>query len=174
MYVPHFRDLVVAPTLRTMGMYSESAVTLLLGTAAQESHFKYLHQLGAGPAVSFYQIEPATAADVVLRYLQVRSGVREQFEKGFRVLNSHAIDWANVDLEAIVLKLVTDLRFATAVARIKYLMIPAPLPKADDIPAMALYWKLYYNTMQGKGTEAEFINNYNRYVRPYDEFESSA
>lgn len=38
------------------------------------------------------------------------------------------------------------------------------LPASEDIAGLATYWKQYYNTPQGKGTEAEFIKNCERSV----------
>jgi hypothetical protein len=35
---------------------------------------------------------------------------------------------------------------------------------ANDIAGMARYWKRYYNTVHGKGTEAEFIKNYEELI----------
>ena len=41
----------------------------------------------------------------------------------------------------------------------------APLPTdPNDIPALAALWKRVYNTPLGAGTEAEFIDDYQRYV----------
>ena len=34
------------------------------------------------------------------------------------------------------------------------------LPDADNVAELAHYWKLYYNTPEGKGTVEEFIKNY--------------
>ena len=63
---------IIIPTLQFIGLYSESAVNLLLGTAAQESHMgTYLTQI-KGPALSIYQIEPKTHADIWKNYLSYR------------------------------------------------------------------------------------------------------
>jgi hypothetical protein len=56
------------------------------------------------------------------------------------------------------------LDLAVIMCRLKYQDSPGALPDASDVPAMAAYWKKYYNTPEGKGTEQEFIDNYNRYV----------
>ena len=61
-------------------------------------------------------------------------------------------------------QMVWNLAYATAMARVKYYRDSEPLPDASDIPALAAYWKRVFNTPLGKGTEEEFINNYNRFV----------
>lgn len=156
----HFRQEVVRPTLQEMQMWSPAAEALLMGTAMQESRLEHLVQLDGGPARSFYQIEPPTAADIVYRYLERRPDAEEKFERAFRLVDSHDIDWSEVQLERIALALISDLRFATALARLRYRMVPAPLPEEDDVAGLARYWKQHYNTARGAGTEAEFISHY--------------
>jgi hypothetical protein len=122
---------------------TQSAVQILLGTAAQESRFGYyLKQLGTGPALGIFQMEPFTFHD-----LQVR------FSGRFPVI----VDYEEKELRY-------NLRTAIVMARIKYYSCPGNLPDADDIEGMAKYWKQYYNTPLGKGTTAEFIKNYKEYV----------
>jgi hypothetical protein len=49
---------------------------------------------------------------------------------------------------------------------VHYYRVTEPLPGPDDIPALAEYWKTYFNTYAktAKGTTAEFIKKYRRYV----------
>ena len=56
---------LVASTLKGMGskFMSKSAVDLVVTTGMVESRYKYLRQLGDGPARIFLQVEPATAVD---------------------------------------------------------------------------------------------------------------
>ena len=80
MDVKQFKDLIVEPVLHAMGMYSESAVNLLLMTVAHESRMgHYIAQVG-GPALGVYQIEPTTARDVVMRYLSTRKDLDHRFQ----------------------------------------------------------------------------------------------
>jgi hypothetical protein len=51
-------------------------------------------------------------------------------------------------------------KYAAAMARIKYARSGAPLPAFDNIPAMAMYWKQYYNTALGKGTPKQFLDDW--------------
>jgi hypothetical protein len=137
------RDLIVRPTLTGMGMWSESAENLLMGTAAQESHLgHYLKQVGKGPALGIYQCEPATHNDIA-RWAKLKG-----------------LPFADAAPE----RLVYDLRYASQVCRLHYYRKPGALPAADDIEGLAAYWKKHYNTVLGAGKPEEFVQNYKRYV----------
>ena len=147
-----FRELIVRPTLKDMDMWSEAAENLMMGTATQESRLDYLKQLGGGPALSLFQIEPATHKDV-WRYLKLRP----ELEKVVRKFASQMYaDLPQVPDD----ELVYNLRYATAIARIKFWMIPEAMPPANDIVALGKYYKVYYNTIHGKATVDEFVHNY--------------
>lgn len=156
MDVRQFRELVVRPTIRALDLWSENAEELLVATACHESAgLRYIKQV-RGPALSFYQIEPATARDVIERWLPKQHSTlrdRVQIISEFR------------PGDLIEPRLMCDMRFATVVARLIYYRAPEALPKADDVPAMAKIWKLRWNTPLGKGTEQQFISNFERFVR---------
>lgn len=161
----HLRDYVILPVLHKMEMYSEAAVQLLLMTAAHESHLgHYLAQHPAGPAAGIYQCEPATAQDILKRYLVRRRDLELRFESAFQLINTGELDWAEVPIGGIKLKLVSDLRFATAVCRLHYWMVPEALPAADDVRGLARYYKAHYNTNQGKATVDKVVEDYRRFV----------
>ena len=148
-----FKKVVVKPTLKKIDMYSESAVNLLLGTMAQESHFgTYIKQLGGGPALGVYQMEPNTHNDIVNNYIKYRAGLKNKLSGlGYNILTADELIW--------------DLQYATVFCRLHYRRVPKPLPPANDIRALAAYWKKYYNTYLGKGTEEDFVKNYKKYVK---------
>lgn len=143
------RLYIIRPTLEHLQLWSQSAENLLLGTAAQESQMGYyLHQLN-GPALGIYQIEPATHQDVWQNYIDYRVHLSK------KLLALGAMNKSS---------LVTNLSYATAMARIIYLRIAAPMPESDDIAGLAQYYKTHYNTVKGKATVEEFIANYQRYI----------
>lgn len=143
-----------------MKMWSQAAENLLMGTAMQESRCgTYLVQIG-GPALGIFQVEPATADDIIFRYLERRPALRRQFEAGFRLLDGRPVNWPGLDRDLVCAALASNLRFSTAVARLRYWMVPQPLPAAGDIDGLAAYWKQHYNTPLGRGTEEEWANNY--------------
>ena len=72
------RELIVRPALVEVGLHSDAAENLVMGTAAQESNLKYVHQLGDGPAVGLFQMEPATHDDIWDNYLQYRDPLADK------------------------------------------------------------------------------------------------
>ena len=110
-----------------------------MGTIAVESNLGYWPKQRRGPALGIYQIEPATKDDVV-RYAK----------RAFPLLSIYLLA-ASEDA------LVYDLRYATIIARLKYWMVPEPLPRNRH--DMANYWKKHYNTCEGKGQIKDFINH---------------
>lgn len=152
------KECVIIPTLYYLDLWSESATNLLLGTCAQESQMgTYLKQVN-GVAMGIYQIEPATHRDIVERYLYLpeKHALQEKVKRIISQINQYG----NPDSE-----LIFNLRYATAICRIKYLMAPDPLPEADDVMGLANYYKNFYNTAQGKGTVYQFVENYKKYVQ---------
>ncbi len=140
---PQFQNLIQRVLLDYEGLFSAAAVELLLGTAAQESQFgHYLRQLGSGPAIGVFQMEPAT-----FRWLKERFG--KQY--GFKGRQAEEMEW--------------DIRLAILLARLRYRVVEAPLPKAGDLAAQAAYWKQWYNTPAGRGTVEEYEDNFRKYVR---------
>ena len=157
MNVKQFRDLIVRPTLAALdlpgGLVAEQ---LVLGTAAQESRFEDLAQLGGGPALGLFQMEPATFRDLWDRYL-ADPGRAELRERVTRLL---------APSPEPVQQLVSNLRFATAMCRIRYLERPFRLPLQADSAKLAAVWKHWYNTPRGAGRPEEFERNYQRLVAP--------
>lgn len=153
--VKQLKEYIIEPALFKLGLYSESAVNLLLGTCAQESLMgTYLKQIN-GPALGIYQIEPLTYFDIFEHYLFSR---KDLLRKVFKL-----IDWC-YDFEPPQNVLIENLSFGTAIARIIYKRVPEALPDAHDIKGLARYWKKYYNTENGKGKPEEFILNYKRFI----------
>lgn len=140
----HLRDLIVAPVLHHLGMWSLAAEQLLLGTAAQESKLRYLRQLGGGPALGLWQIEPATERDIWNNYLAFRQDLEARIR----------------DLQSPFQGLAVNLPYGCAMARLVYRRSPLPLPPAGDVAGLAQLWKQVYNTPRGKGTVAEFIESW--------------
>ena len=149
----HLRMSVIRPVLQDAGLWSEAAENLLLGTAAQESAMgEYLVQLGNGPARGIFQMEPATLHDIQQNFLSYRPELKAKAERHKAPALSDA---SNLNC---------NLAYATLMCRIHYYRVSESLPDANDIAGLARYWKRYYNTVLGKGTESEFVENYHRYV----------
>lgn len=147
-------NYVIRPTLKGMGdkYAADGADILLLATLAQESHCGYwLHQVG-GPALGPYMIEPYTHWLVW--------------------------DWAKRNATDQVphiqpddKKLITDLRYATTIARLLYASWGINMPgngRDNQWQAYELWdkYKRQYNSYLGAATYEQFRDNWHDYVAP--------
>ncbi len=147
-----FCRFVIRPALELLDMGSPAAEALLLGTAAQESALgRYLHQLGSGPALGVFQMEPATYRDIWRNYIRFRPQISGRL----------AAYWP---MEPEPEQMIIDLRLAAVMCRLHYRRVPEPLPEANDVSALAAYWKRYYNTVAGMGTESQFKRSWRKLV----------
>lgn len=149
-----FRQLVVRKALMYLDPvipYSVAAENLLMGTCAKESDMgTFIAQNGGGPALGVFQMEPATYNDIFNNFIKYKK-----------------------DLKSIVLfanspepeEMVCNMFFAAIMCRIHYYRRPEALPAPYDFEALGQYWKQHYNTVKGKGTVEEFVENYHRYVK---------
>lgn len=164
MNAKQLRELVIRPTLQYLSPtipYSETAVELLMMTAAHESHLgEYIAQVG-GPALGIYQMEPATEDDIHDGYLKYRRDLEQVVDNTMISALIRDIDGAD---------LVYSLPYATAMARVHYFRVPEALPEGslqneETIRKMAAYAKKYYNTELGKATEEDYYEAYMRLCR---------
>lgn len=144
--IQQLRHKLIRPILQAYDLWSPSAEELLLGTAAKESCCgKYLIQMGGGPALGLYQMEPFTYKDV-FNLIVPRINTLD-----FKIPNdAGALIW--------------DMRLSTVMCRLQYWRFSESLPKYNDIKGLAKYWKKYYNTEKGKGTIDEFVQAYEYYI----------
>ncbi len=158
--VAQFRRFVVRPTLERLDLWSSAAERLVLGTAVHESDgLRFIDQRTSddddetlGPAYGLYQIEPATHRDLLGSFLRYRPPLAER------------LGWflaADPDRDT---QLATNLAYATAVCRLIYYRASEPLPAAEDLMALARYWKRHFNTAAGKGTAAQFLLHFQRHI----------
>ena len=153
-----FLEHVIRPTLNCLAVAAprlgtEASANLMLGTAVAESNLSSLVQYGGGPALSMFQIEPATFDDIYERYLRARPG--------FLI----AVQDLRLPALTPMEQLPANPFFACAIARMKFWMAPEPLPAADDIAALGRYWKDHYNTAGGAGKASHWASLYRQYVK---------
>lgn len=144
-----FTTHIIRPALEAIDLYSEAAAELLLGTAIQESRLTYLKQIGGGPALGLFQMEPATHDDIWAKFLEYRIELRDKVIGLVAVFGPDEMIW--------------NLYYAAAMCRIHYYRVPEALPEAGDISRQAEYWKAHYNTPLGAGTEQEYMANWHKY-----------
>lgn len=148
----HLREHIIRPTLKHLGLWSESAENLLLGTALVESGLTHLVQLGKGPALGIFQMEPFTHDDIHENFLAYRKN--KPWAKMLSTLYMEN-SWHRYINPAQ--EMIGNLYYATGMARIQYWRRPEPLPEADDLWALGAYYKQFYTTVKGKGTAAGYV-----------------
>jgi hypothetical protein len=151
--VSQFRDSIVKSTLNDLLLYSPDAEELLIFTCANESvGGTYLRQVN-GPALGIFQMEPETYNDIWQNYIKSHGPLSLRLFSNFDVVGMPSPD-----------RMIYDLLFATAMARIFYARIKAPLPPYNDIDAIWNYYKLYYNTSLGAATKDSAIKHYHDFI----------
>ena len=137
-------EYIIAPTLKRMPkMDSLAAHQLLLITAILESDCgKYVHQVGGGPAVSIYQIEPATIYDIYDRIVQAKFS---------RIMVYTRISC--LDHEPSLEDMTGNNIIATMMARFNYYGNPNPLPNAGDVDGLIRY---YFDTWRPNPSSTTF------------------
>ena len=147
---PHFRSLIertlaeMALALSDLRLNSPAAVELLEATCAQESHYgTYLRQINRGPGRGIFQIEHREHFD----YLRRTYGDRIPI---LRTATFDQLEW--------------DLKLSIVIARLWYWEAPDPLPPAGDREGQWLYYKRHFNSLMGKATREQFMDNFRRYI----------
>ena len=131
--------------LKEMDLYSEDAVDLVYKTGNAETGYRHLKQMGGGPAIGFWQVEPATLIDIIDNYVKYRPELEKRLKSlGFSKIGIETRVMSNIALQAVF-------------CRLKYKRDKYALPKSSDLEAQARYWKRVYNTHLGKGTITHFM-----------------
>lgn len=142
-----FRLLIIRPALQRLGLWSLTAERLLLGTAIAESWLVSLKQK-PGPALGFYQMEPATHFDIWKNYLAYRPGLALKVKGLVKGLPRAQ-------------QMVWNLFYATAMARLQYRRDRFALPDENDLVGLGDYYKRVFNTEAGAGRAATFVGRMN-------------
>ncbi len=143
---------LVALILASLGKIyaSDSAINLVMGTGAQESHLRYIRQIGGGPALGLFQMEPKTEKDIWDNYLKYHPELVTKIKE----ITGHDtygpwLEW--------------DIAYQIIMCRLHYYRIPEQLPEGG-INSLGDYYKKYYNTIQGAASVTEFVSNYYKYA----------
>ena len=165
------RLYVVRPALRHLGLWSASAENLVLGTGMVESALRYVRQLGGGPALSLWQVEPATYRDLWYSYLAYHDDLGFKLaslapvasaEHSPELLGPDAAEYGDADPPVHERYLLGSLYLGAAVCRLLYRRAPEPLGAPDDPLWMAHLWKKRYNTPLGAGTVEKALPHFAR------------
>tara|TARA_R110002020_G_scaffold288669_2_gene504138 strand:- start:7440 stop:7892 length:453 start_codon:yes stop_codon:yes gene_type:complete len=123
---------------------TREAVNLIYETGMAESGYRALVQKGGGPALSFFQIEPATGRDIFNNYVEYRQNLVES-------MINFGLDPMNLDF-----CIKTNIAIAICMCRFHYRRVPSAIPKTKN--GRAKYWKKHYNTELGKGTVEHYLD----------------
>lgn len=147
-----FRQLVIRDTLKSLGEWAPAHENLLLGTAAQESSMGL--SLKCGRQLGIYHISPKTHRAVWDKYLlhhpELASRVRGLAGQHSFIGDPHG-------------ELISNLKYATAIAWLIYRRAEQALPAEDDVPGLARYWHRHFRS-KASASAAEFITSYQRYI----------
>ncbi|MBB04075.1 MAG: hypothetical protein CML03_00885 [Pseudooceanicola sp.] len=129
---------------------NRTAMAMLIETAAQETHCgQYRDPTPGGAGRGLCQIDQIAFEDIQRRTREANVGkVFERFNVNIQEVEHSALD--NSPLLSMIF------------CRLFYMLIPEPFP--IHVEGRAAYWKRYYNTSCGAGTEAEYIENAKRYT----------
>ncbi|TNE78137.1 MAG: hypothetical protein EP334_05450 [Gammaproteobacteria bacterium] len=146
------RHLVIRETLNYLHDWSQAAENLLLGTAAHESGLGGWHE---GRRVGLYRITPSMHRTVWDKYLihhpQLASDIRGIAGQHSFLKDPHG-------------ELVTNLKYATAIAWMVYRRAEQTLPSASDIHALGVYWQRHFRS-RAEGSARDFITSYQLLIR---------
>jgi hypothetical protein len=158
--ISQIRDLILRTLTKLGPKYASSdAIDLLIGTAIIESRFKYIKQLGKGPAAGFWQIESDTALDNNSNWLRFRPKTLNSCITATYIPLRY---WAKGTKDDWRFLLQTNLAAGIVHARIKYYRVPHAIPKT--LEGQAKYWKKWYNTELGAGDPDEYIDQVSKYL----------
>lgn len=149
-----FRSLIIEPVLSKLQAYSKDAEEILVFTCAAESLGGYLLAQVKGPALGVYQMEPSTYTDIWTNFIRGRNQLSTLMALHLGCNRIPEVD-----------RLIYDLQFATAMARIHYLRCKGKLPDAKDVEGMWEYYKKHYNTEKGKAKKDESIKKYQDFIK---------
>ena len=151
--VSQLREFIIKPALESLVMYSQEAEELLVFTCAVESEGgSYLHQIN-GPALGIFQMEPKTYNDIWQNFINFKMDLKLKLLHNFEAPVMPPED-----------RMVYDLRFAAAMARIFYERVKQPLPAHDDLSGIWSYYKEFYNTLAGKAEYQHCLDAYDRFI----------
>lgn len=147
-----FRQLIVRDTLTAIDDWAPAHENLLLGTAAQESRRGL--NLKSGRLLGIYRISPNTHRAVwdkyLLHYPDLASRVRGMAGQHSFIKDPHG-------------ELISNLKYATAIAWLIYRRAEQALPAGDDIPSLARYWHRHFRA-KASASPSDFIASYQDYV----------
>lgn len=147
LYLQHVRELWVRPALAALpaSLNTLSRQQGVLGIGNKESGYRYIKQVGAGPALGFWQMEPETHDDMWRNFIRYRPELQAAL---LGILAGAKPDPA---------RLVDRPIYSAAMCAVHTNRAKDKIPAANDAPGWAVFWKHNYNTESGAGVAAEAV-----------------
>lgn len=147
---PDLRSLI-RQVLQPAGHWSAAAEELLLATCAQESLLGvYRTQSPTGPARGVFMMEGEDHDDIWTNYVAYHSDLAQWLTS---LSSTHQTD-----------DMINNDQYAIAMCRVHYMRKPGQLPDPTSLNAIWLYYKEFYNTMQGAATQSQFNTHYKNLI----------
>ena len=150
--------LIYRINTRLLGHARKEEIEQMAGTVATESHYFQRVQMGGGPARGLFQIEPDTAWDVYknfLRYPKQRALYIRMMEIVFGMPSAPFFIPSKDDIAKL---LTWQDDYSTCIARFCYYRRPEPIP--TSLEEQAKYYKDWFNTERGAGSEEKYIRDW--------------
>ncbi len=144
MDVSELREQIIGPTLKYLGIDSNVAEELLLGTAALESQLNPLHK--NAERLGIYQITPRQHRQIWDEYLAFKPDLASRV----RGLASQHRFLQDPDSE-----LSWNLSYATAIAWLMYQREDIVLPTNNEADQLGLLWRRCFGRKTEHGEQAE-------------------
>ncbi len=141
----NIRKHIITPALQAINSYSDDRLDMVFVTGAAESLYQHVRQIN-GPALSWFQQEPATHDDIWSNFLGHTK--RQHLVRGLSYLSKRPGMYQELEANPF---------YAAAMCAIHYMRFPEPLPKTGNRMDQAVYHKKYYNTHKGKSTIGGFL-----------------
>jgi len=151
---PNTLRLQIQSTLQPIDLWSPAAEELLMATCAQESLMGAYRKQVNGPALGIFQMEPRDHDDIWKNYLAFRN---QMSADGAKIAGKPELCTADM--------LEFNDPYAIFMCRIHYLRAIKPLPDAKDLGGLWVYYKAFYNSVNGAATQAEFNRHYQALVK---------
>lgn len=151
--------------------YASAVARLLFGTCAQESALVWTRQRSVrweGPSGGFsrWQLETGSIGDSLVLVRKRTALSRNCGDILFGDPNAPDDALSRMPVESVLwgMRMDSGDPLGCVFARLHYMRVAAPVP--ERIEDQAAYWKRYYNTALGKGTAAQYVQNWARYCAP--------
>lgn len=132
----------IEPALKFLpdNLNTPARAQIVLGIGNKETQYRYVRQIGGGPALGFWQMEPATHDDMWRNFIRYRPELQSA---ALRLLAG-----ATPDAKLLT----TRMDYAALMAALHVYRAKDALPAYGNALGQARFWKDNFNTSLGKGT----------------------